>query len=118
MHDVGRDVIAKGIPRLDAHLRFALRQFDVGLLDPNEPEVPLTMNNSLAIAVMSGGMLQQGTTDSTQSATDSFNSVDVGKALEAFAAALKVPLRATFQPAWHPARTTRAHDCWRTRPRS
>jgi len=71
------------------------------------------MNNSLAIAVMSGGMLQQGTTDSTQSATDSFNSVDVGKALEAFAAALKVPLRATFQPAWHAARTTADYSGWR-----
>ena len=77
------------LPKLDEHLQFAMRQFDVGLLDPAEPKEPLTMNNSVSIGVMSGGMVQQGTTHSTQSATDAFNAGDVAKALQIFADALQ-----------------------------
>ena len=47
-------------------LAFALRQFDVGLLDPAEPSTPLSMTNSIAIETMVGGVLQQGTSHSTQ----------------------------------------------------
>lgn len=54
------------VAELDTRLDFALRQFDVGHLDPREPEEPLTMSNSINIGVMSGGAIQQGTSESTQ----------------------------------------------------
>jgi hypothetical protein len=50
----------------DQYLRFALRQFDVGFLDPSEPEVPAVANNSINIGTMSGGAIQQGSPGATQ----------------------------------------------------
>jgi hypothetical protein len=80
---------ADALPKLDAHLEFALRQFDVGLLDPTEPDTPLTMNNSISIGVMSGGMLQQATDHSSQSASNSFNVGSAKEALDALTETLK-----------------------------
>ena len=51
----------------DERLSFTLRQFDVGFLDAAEPEVPLSMLNSINVGHMSGGAVQQGTVQSSQS---------------------------------------------------
>jgi hypothetical protein len=82
-----RVAMKKLLPKLDEHLTFALRKFDVGLLEPQEPSVPLAMNNSVTIGVMSGGMLQQGTLHSTQTAN--FNREEARDALRSFADAIK-----------------------------
>jgi hypothetical protein len=49
----------------DQYLRFALRQFDVGFLDPSEPEVP-PVANSINIGTMTGSVIQQGSPGATQ----------------------------------------------------
>ena len=54
------------LDRLDEKIEFALRQFDVGTLDPREPEVPLSMSNSINIGTMAGGTVQQGSLYATQ----------------------------------------------------
>jgi hypothetical protein len=62
---LGLDV-QKQLAAFDQYLRFALRQFDVGFLDPSEPEVPAVANNSINIGTMSGGAIQQGSPGATQ----------------------------------------------------
>jgi hypothetical protein len=73
--------------RLDKILPSALRYYDVGLLDPGEPRGPLTMTNTVSIGTFHG-MLQQGTVESTQSATGSFNADNAAAALDRFVQAL------------------------------
>ena len=58
--------IQERLSALDEKVRFAIRQFDVGFLDPPEPEAPLTMVNSMNVGMMTGGAVQQGTIKSTQ----------------------------------------------------
>jgi hypothetical protein len=51
----------------DQYLKFALRQFDVGNLDPVEPEVPPVANNSINVGTMTGSVIQQGSPGASQS---------------------------------------------------
>jgi hypothetical protein len=51
----------------DRYLQFALRQFDVGFLDPVEPEVPPVTNNSINVGTMTGSVIQQGSPGAAQS---------------------------------------------------
>lgn len=84
-----KQTIAPLLPKLDAYLKFALRQFDVGLLTRPEPSVPPSMSNSISIGVMSGGLLQQGTVGSTQTVSNAFNAQELGAATEALLTALR-----------------------------
>jgi len=49
-----------------SHLKFALRQFQVGFLDPSEPDVPPMASNTITIGNMTGSTIQQGSPNSTQ----------------------------------------------------
>jgi hypothetical protein len=82
-------IVTERLPKLQEHLQFALRQFDVGLHVPPEPDTPMATNQNIMHVNMSGGMVQQGTSHSTQSATNAFNSDGAKDALAKFAEALK-----------------------------
>ena len=73
----------------DKKLVFALRQFDVGLLDPLEPEAPLSMTNSINIGVMAGGAVQQGSQGATQNLSIEINIEDTKTALTKFEDAIR-----------------------------
>jgi hypothetical protein len=76
----GPKSVNERLAQFEERLAFTLRQFDVGFLDPLEPEVPLSMNNHINIGVMSGGAVQQGTSHSKQ---DSHTEIDVQLARDA-----------------------------------
>lgn len=54
------NIVTPLLPKFEAKVRFALRQFDVGLNDPPEAELPLSMTNNVSIGTMSNSILQQG----------------------------------------------------------
>jgi hypothetical protein len=83
-----KDVVDRRLAGFDARVDFALHQFDVGHLDPVEPEIPLTMGNSINIGVMAGGAVQQGTNQSNQTLSVTINFSDARDALVAFEKAL------------------------------
>jgi hypothetical protein len=72
----------------DQHLTFAVRQFDVGFFDPQEPEVP-QVSNSITIGSMAGGAIQQGSPGANQSAQITVNVQTVADALTSFVAAIE-----------------------------
>lgn len=87
----GKRLVTQNLPKLDKHLTFALRHFEIGLLEPHEPTVPLSMTNNMEVhGDWYGGMLQQGTDRSTQSATNTFNREGANEALGKLVEALKV----------------------------
>jgi len=45
-------------------VEFAVRHFDVGHINPPEPEVPATISNQIKVEHMIGGAIQQGTSGS------------------------------------------------------
>ncbi|MGI9422821.1 MAG: hypothetical protein ACR2PA_06485 [Hyphomicrobiaceae bacterium] len=62
-------------PKLDEHVRFALRHFKNGLLAPMESAVPLSMtHNEFTVGTMYGGNVQQSGSGSTQTQNVVFNS--------------------------------------------
>ena len=54
------------LAKMTEALSFKLRQFDVGFLDPREPEKPDIMSNKIHIEMMTGGAVQQATEHSRQ----------------------------------------------------
>jgi hypothetical protein len=70
------------------HLQFAIRQFDVGLLDPPEPEVPVLASNSINIGNMTGSTIQQGSPGAQQRVEFKLNIDAAARALTAFELAL------------------------------
>jgi hypothetical protein len=72
----------------DQHLTFAVRQFDVGFFDPQEPEVP-QVSNSITIGSMAGGAIQQGSPGANQSAQITVNVQTIPDALTRFVGAIE-----------------------------
>ena len=60
-------VSSKLLDEFEQHVKFALRQFDVGNFDPIEPEKP-PMANAINIGTMTGSVIQQGSPGATQRA--------------------------------------------------
>lgn len=54
------------LAEFDRYLQSALRQFDVGFLDPAEPEVPPVPSNKIIIGNMTGSTIQQGSPGAEQ----------------------------------------------------
>jgi hypothetical protein len=73
---------------LDQHLQFSVRQFDVGFLNPAEPEVPAVSNNSIIIGNMADSTILQGSPEATQNVQFAFNIETSRKALAEFESAL------------------------------
>ncbi len=75
---------------LDQHLQFSVRQFDVGFLNPAEPEVPAVSNNSIIIDNMANSTILQGSPEATQNVQFAFTIETSRKALAEFESALTV----------------------------
>jgi hypothetical protein len=71
----------------DQHLRFALRQFDVGFLDPAEPEVP-PVGNSITVGTMIGSSIAQASPGAKQTVEFKLNIETATTALARFEAAI------------------------------
>jgi hypothetical protein len=72
----------------DQYLTFAVRQFDIGFFDPQEPEVP-QVSNSITIGSMAGGAIQQGSPGANQSAQITVNVQTVTDVLAKFVGAIE-----------------------------
>jgi len=73
---------------IDRHLAFAIRQFDTGFIDPNEPERP-NVNNSINIGTMTGSAIQHGSPGATQSIQFNLKIDEARSALAAFESAMQ-----------------------------
>jgi hypothetical protein len=73
---------------IDRHLAFAIRQFDTGFFDPEEPERP-NVNNSINIGSMTGSAIQQGSAGATQSVQFNLRVDEAKAALAAFDSAIR-----------------------------
>jgi hypothetical protein len=74
---------------LDDHLDFALRQFDVGILEPAEPEMPPMARNYINISgTITGSTIAQASPGAKQSVEFNLNVETVNKALAAFETAV------------------------------
>lgn len=73
---------------MDHDLAFAIRQFDTGFVDPEEPERP-NVNNSINIGTMTGSAIQHGSPGATQSVQFNLEIDEAKSALAAFEAAIK-----------------------------
>lgn len=63
------EILKKKLPELTAYLDRALRWFDCGLLEVTEPEVPISMTNSIHVSgSVIGSAIQQGGEGNTQNA--------------------------------------------------
>jgi hypothetical protein len=71
----------------DQHLRFAVRQFEVGFHEPAEPEVP-NVDNSIKIGIMTGSAIQQGSPGAKQSVEFTLSVEAANNALTVFESAL------------------------------
>jgi hypothetical protein len=69
------------------HLAFAIRQFDTGFLDPDEPESP-NVNNSINIGTMTGSAIQQSSHGANQTLQFDLKIDEAKSALAAFEAAI------------------------------
>jgi hypothetical protein len=87
-HQVDSPPITHRVTQLDGQLRFLLRQFDVGLSQPIEPETAPTMANSINIGLMSGGSFQQGTGNIIHNTSVKINVAAARDALGSLEAAL------------------------------
>lgn len=76
-------VVSERLAKLDERLSFTLQNYDIGFLDPSEPELPPTMSNNINIGNMSGGAIQQGTSHSALNQSN-FNLSEAQQVLEAF----------------------------------
>jgi len=82
------DYIDRRLREFDEVLRFKIRQFDVGFLDPQEPEVP-HVSNTINVESMIGSTIQQGSSRATQTVQFTLNIGATGAALSAFEAAIQ-----------------------------
>ena len=73
----------------DKKLDFALRQFGVGHVNPPEPEIPASISNDIKIENMISSVIQQGTTDSTLTASITINLAAVRSAFDTLEQALR-----------------------------
>jgi hypothetical protein len=73
---------------MDKHLLFAMRQFDVGFFDPQEPEVP-QVSNSITIGSMTAGAIQQGSPGAKQTVQLTVNVDAISNALTQFQSAIE-----------------------------
>jgi hypothetical protein len=89
-------LVDERLAKLDERLNFALQNFDIGFLDPGEPELPPTMSNNINIGNMSGGAIQQGATHSTLNQSN-FNLSEAQQVLEAFRLAFETENLTTDQ---------------------
>jgi hypothetical protein len=71
----------------DRHVQFQIRQFDVGFLDPAEPEIP-PVANSITIGSMTGCTIQQGSPGAKQTVEVTLDFDAMRKALDVLQAAL------------------------------
>lgn len=61
------DLLKKRLPELSSYLERALHWYDVGLLEVSEPQVPISMTNSIHVGGnMIGSAIQQGAEGSSQ----------------------------------------------------
>lgn len=89
----GPKPVDERLAEFDRKLDFALTHFDVGLLDPSEPEPPPSM--SVTVGSMIGSAVQQGTASSIQQVSSSSINVEV---VRAGIAQLEEALRASEIP--------------------
>jgi len=90
-----RAEIDKRLELFDQDLQFMMRQFDVGLFNPQEPEVPQA-SNAININKMIGGAIQQGSPHATQIAE--INVSAARAALAKFEAALPQETKSQAMP--------------------
>ena len=79
---VNAKVLDEREDEFDKKVRFALRHFDVGHLNPAGPEVPASISNAINVENMIGSVVQQGTKGSTQTASITINIAAVRSALD------------------------------------
>jgi hypothetical protein len=80
--------VVKRLTAFDQDLNFAIRQFDTGFFDPEEPERP-NVNNSINIGGnVTGSAVQQNSPGAAQSVQFNLNIDDVRSALAAFETAI------------------------------
>jgi hypothetical protein len=73
----------------DKRLDFLVRQFNAGLFDPVEPEVPpVAQNYNISIGQMTGSAIQQGSPGAKQSVEFNLNVETIKEALAAFETAV------------------------------
>jgi hypothetical protein len=72
----------------DQHLRFAKRQFDVGFLQPAEPEAP-PVTNAINIGSMTNSAIQQGSPGAEQTVNFTLNIEVATTALNGFESAIE-----------------------------
>jgi hypothetical protein len=72
----------------DQHLRFAKRQFDVGFLEPAEPEAP-PVTNAINIGSMTNSAIQQGSPGAEQTVNFTLNIEVATTALNGFESAIE-----------------------------
>jgi hypothetical protein len=81
-------LVDQNLQSLDQHLTFVTRQFDVGFLDPREPEMP-QVHNAINIGAMTGSTIQQGSPDARQTVQFSLVVESAQSALDAFEKAIQ-----------------------------
>src|SRR5262249_37715025 len=81
------EVIDQNLRAFDQHLKFILRQFDVGFFDPNEPEVP-QVSNAINVGSMVGSAIQQSSPGAKQRVEITLNVESVTNALAGFESAI------------------------------
>ena len=69
------EILRKGLADLTGHLDRALQWFDAGLLTVTEPQVPISMTNTIHIGSMVGGSVQQGSPGAVQNVQISIGDV-------------------------------------------
>jgi hypothetical protein len=82
-------IVTEQCAALDKRLDFLLRQFDAGLFNPDEPEVPaVAQNYNISVGQMTGSAIQQGSPGAKQSVEFNLNVEMINEALAAFEAAV------------------------------
>lgn len=80
----GSKIVEEEFRAFDQHLKFAIRQFEVGLIIPPEPEVPPLANNSIIIGTMIGSAVQQASPAANQNVSFQLKVETVSAALRDF----------------------------------
>ena len=79
--------VDQNLASFDQRLSFAMRQFDVGFFEPQEPEVP-RVHNAINIGAMTGSTIQQGSPGANQAVEFSLRIEPTRAALAAFETAI------------------------------
>jgi hypothetical protein len=81
-------IVTEQCAALDKRLDFLLRQFDVGLFNPTEPEGPAVAQNYISIGHMTGSNIQQASPGAKQTLEFNLNIETIKKALTTFESAV------------------------------